>query len=127
MLLKLLIIRFGPLAVLGMEKDKKRIKYAVWLMALVSAGLFAMALFALFKEKKGTAILYLPFLMFPQDVFYLFSLWILLRAVRQSWSNRVWKRIYILSSLSTMIGILTEKYCNPAVLDIILKILNEKI
>ena len=116
MLMKLLIIRLAPLGLLSFAKDKNQMKLGIYLYLLGFLLMFAAASIILIERLQGKALLYLPILVMPQYVFYIFSIWILFRCVRQSWSARVWKRIYILSIFCTMIGVLAEKYCNPIIL-----------
>lgn len=122
MLLKLFLFRLGPLLCLKLCKKRSRLKTSMIIFLFCYGGILLSAIWKLFEEEKWRGILYLPLSMFPHYLFYGFVMWILMRCILYSWSERVWQRIYKVSFVITVLGILTENYWNPTVLEYVLKI-----
>lgn len=122
MLLRLLLFRLGPLIALRFCKDRKQIKLAVAMLLISYSACFSIAAWKLFSQEHWKGILYLPISMFPHYICYAFAIWVLLRCIWSAWSERVWKRIYIISSISVILGILAENYWNPKVLQFFFEI-----
>lgn len=121
MLLKLFFLRLSPLICLKFCKKRSQIKVAVFSFLVVYAGVFITAAWAVFKQEKWRGIIYLPLSMFPHYLLYGFVMWILLRCIWSAWSERVWKRIYKVSIVIEILGVLTENYWNSMILREILK------
>ena len=121
LLLKLFLVRLGPLLCLNLCKKRSRLKMAVFVFLSCYGGVFFSAVWKVFEYEKWKGILYLPLSMFPHYLFYGFVIWILLRCILCSWSERVWKRIYKVSFVVMVLGVLTENYWNPMILEKILK------
>ena len=121
MIFRLFMLRMIPLLCLGFCKKRNKIKTAIILFLLCYAGLFAAAVWNLFLQKHWKGMFYLPLSVFPQWLFYGFAVWMILRCVLHAWSERVWKRIYKVSVVVTIFGVLTEFYWNPWFLEKILK------
>ncbi len=117
---RLFMLRMIPLLFLGFCKKRNKIKSAIVLFLICYAGLFAAAVWNLFLQKHWKGMFYLPLSVFPQWLFYGFAVWMILRCVLHAWSERVWKRIYKVSVVVTIFGVLTEFYWNPWILEKIL-------
>lgn len=124
MLLRLILLRLGPLAALHFCKGRKTIKKGFVWIVVIYGGLFLMASWKIFSQKGWSGIMLLPISMFPQYLCYGFAVWILMRCIWSAWSDRVWRRIYSLSVFSVVLGILTENYWNPEILQFFCKIFN---
>ncbi len=122
MLLKLLIFRFGPFGILGFLKERRQIKLVTGIIVVLYTISFLITVWKIFSQERLLGVLVLPISMFPQYIFYVFSICIVLRCIWQIWSERVWKRIYFLSILSVLLGILAENYINTKILQIFFKI-----
>ena len=120
MIFRLFLIRMGPLLCLGFCKKRNKMKTAIHLFIIGYGGLFAAAAWKLFLQERWKGMFYLPLSMFPQCLFYGFAVWMILRCVLHAWSERVWKRIYKVSVVVTIFGVLTEFYWNPWILEKIL-------
>lgn len=116
MLLRLLILRIGPLIFLRFCKDRGQMKLAVVSLLICYGLCFLIAIRSLFVQVKWMAVIYLPLALFPHYICYGFAVWMLLRCILGAWSERVWKRIYHLSLISTALGIMAETYWNPRIL-----------
>ena len=116
MLLRLIIFRLFPLTSLRFCKEKKQMKLAVMIILVCYCVSFFAVAAKMISEKYWLGILYVPLSMFPHYLFYGFSLVILMRCIWHAWSERVWKRIYSLAQISVILGILTETYINPKIL-----------
>lgn len=124
MLFRLFLFRLLPIAGLHMVKKRSKLKRAlVFILILYVLGIVFLE-YELWKENGWSGIALLLPALFPQYLFYGFAGWLLLRCILYAWSERVWNRIYILSILSVILGILTEKYWNPAVLTFFLNLLD---
>lgn len=121
MLLKLFILRLSPLVCLKFCKKRNRIKLAVILFLVLYGGIFMVAAWNILQQEQWKVFFYLPLSMFPHYLFYGFVIWILMRCIWSAWSDRVWKRIYKVSFVLTILGILTENYWNSIILEKILK------
>ena len=118
MLFSMIITRFCPVAVLGFLKDRKQMKCA---MVLIFTGYAAMLIAAIGKvvvEEKWLGIFLIPLSMFPQYFCYGFAIWILIRCIWHSWSERVWRRVHIVALSIILLGIFLEKYVNAKILQI---------
>lgn len=116
MLLRLLLFRLGPFVSLRFCKDRKKVKLTFAMIAIVYGGFFLIAAWKIFSQEQWKGILYLPISMFPHYICYAFAIWMLIRCIWSAWSERVWKRIYGLSLISIILGILAENYWNPKIL-----------
>lgn len=116
MLFRLLLFRLGPFIGLHFCKERKQMKLAVRLLLLCYGVCLIIAVWKIVSEKKWLGILYVPISMFPHYIFYGFAIWILVRCIWSAWSERVWRRIYQISLLCIILGILTENYWNPKIL-----------
>ncbi len=122
MLLKLMIFRLAPFGILGFLKERRQIKFVTGIIIALYAISFIVTVWKIFSQKKWLGVLVLPISMFPHYICYVFSIWIILRCIWQIWSERVWKRIYFLSILSVLLGVLAENYVNTKILQIFFKI-----
>lgn len=124
MMFRLVLFRLGPLILLRFCKDRQKIRLVSSLLLLCYGICLLLAGWNLFGRERWMGAIYLPVAMFPHYVFYFFALWMVLRCVWSAWSLRVWKRIYTLSVLCVILGILAENYWNPKVLQFFLETLN---
>lgn len=92
------------------------------MIVLCYALCFVIAVFKIFMEKKWLVVLYIPLAMFPHYILYIFAMKILIRCIWNIWSERVWRRIYFLSVLCVLAGVLMEAYLNPMILQFFYKI-----
>ena len=122
MLLKLVILRLVPICMLGLLKDRYQIKLMTGGVSVLYAVGFVMSAWKIVTQEKWLGILILPVSLFPHYICYIFSLWIMLRCIWHAWSERVWKRVYILSIFSVLLGVLSENYINTKILQIFFKI-----
>lgn len=125
MMFRLILFRLGPLVSLHFCKDRRRVKLVSNLLLLCYGVCLLIAGWKIFTQESWRGMLYLPVSMFPHYIFYGFALWMLLRCVWSAWSERVWKRIYGLSFLCVILGILMENYWNPKVLQFFSQVLNK--
>ena len=121
MLLKIIFIRLVPILCLGYLKDQKHRKRAAGLLCLIYCEVFVLASTRILEQKGWNGIWYLLLSMFPQGIFYMGSVWLILQCLWNMWSQRVWKRIYYLSIFVVILGIFTENYINPQILQIFFK------
>lgn len=124
MLLKSVILRLVPICVLGLLKDRYQIKLMTGGVSVLYAVGFVMSAWKIVTQEKWLGILILPVSLFPHYICYIFALWIMLRCIWQAWSERVWKRVYILSIFSVLLGVLSENYINTKILQLFFKIFN---
>lgn len=118
MLIKLYFIRLFPMILLWKCKDIKKLR-ALLLVLLVGYGCcFATVGWELFCREHWMFLGYLIIAMFPQYLCYGFSMWLLMRCVWNPWSWRVWRRIFRISLIITVIGIYAEYYVNTWVLEL---------
>ena len=122
MLLKLMIIRMVPICVLGFLKERYQIKMITGGISVLYVICFLTTVWKIFTQEKWLGIFILPVAMFPHYICYIFALWIMLRCIWHAWSERVWKRVYILSIFSVLLGVLSENYINTKILQIFFKI-----
>lgn len=122
MLLKLVILRLVPICMLGLLKDRYQIKLMTGGVSVLYAVGLVMSAWKIVIQEKWLGILILPVSLFPHYICYIFSLWIMLRCIWHAWSERVWKRVYILSIFSILLGVLSENYINTKILQIFFKI-----
>lgn len=122
MLFRLILFRLGPIALLQFSNDKSKLKIAVGMLALCYALCMMIAGLKLFREKSWLILLYMPLAMFPHYICYIFAFWILTRCIWSVWSKRVWNRIYFLSVVCVLAGVLMEAYLNPMILQFFYKI-----
>ena len=122
MLLKLVILRLVPICMLGLLKDRYQIKLMTGGLSVLYAVGFVMSAWKIVTQEKWLGILILLVSLFPHYICYIFALWIMLRCIWQAWSERVWKRVYILSIFSVLLGVLSENYMNTKILQIFFKI-----
>ena len=121
MLLKIIFIRLVPVLCLGYLKDQKYRKRTVILLCLIYCMVFVLASARILEQKGWNGIWYLLLSMFPQGIFYVGSIWLILQCLWKMWSERVWKRIYYLAIIGEILGIFTENYINPQILQIFFK------
>ncbi len=124
MLLRLILLRMSPLISLRFCKNREQIKRAVWFLLICYGLCLLLAVWKLFSQEKWMGIIYLPLALFPHYLCYGFAIWMILRCILGAWSERVWKRIFSLSILSIALGILSENYWNPKILQFFFEILN---
>ena len=122
MLLKLVILRLVPICMLGLLKDRYQIKLMTGGVSVLYAVGFVMSAWKIVTQEKWLGILILLVSLFPHYICYIFALWIMLRCIWQAWSERVWKRVYILSIFSVLLGVLSENYINTKILQLFFKI-----
>ena len=122
MLFRLFLFRLGPLVFLKFCKEKRQIKLVVCLIGAIYGLCLLLAIWRLFSQEKWLGIIYLPISMLPHYIAYGFAIWMLVRCIWSAWSGRVWNRIYIMSVISVIIGIFSEYYINPQILQIFFKI-----
>lgn len=116
MLLKLILLRLGPLVAIGFSKKQKKIKRVLIIFAIWYLLLLIISIWRILEQEQLKGLLYLPVAVFPHYLFYGIATWMLVRCILQMWSERVWKRIYYLSFFSTIFGIISENYINPQIL-----------
>ena len=122
MLLKLFLLRLGPILAIGFSKKQKQIKKGLMLFLIFYLLLLIISVGKVLVEKQWGGLLYFFAAIFPHYLFYGFAIWMLVRCIWQMWSQRVWRRIYYLSIFSTIFGIITENYINPQILQFFFKI-----
>lgn len=123
MLFRLLLFRLLPIAGFRFVKERSKIKWAVIALLLMYCLGVVFLSYDLWKKNGWYGIALLIPALFPQYLFYGLACWLLLRCVFYAWSERVWKRIYLVSVGMVFLGILTEKYWNPPILTFFAKIL----
>ena len=123
MLFFLLLVRLLPVTLLGMCKSQKRIKMMYLLLMLLNVSGVLIASASVVIQEHVRSFLYIPCAMFPHYICYVFSVCILARCIWHAWSQRVWKRIHLLSQAAILFGIFLELCWNPKILQILLKIL----
>ena len=116
MLLKLLVIRLIPIIMLIFLKERKQIKLATAVVCAIYGICFWVTVCNIFLQKQWFGIIIFLISVFPHYIFYIFSLWMILRCIWQVWSIRVWKRIRFLSILCVLFGILSEFYISTEIL-----------
>ena len=121
MLLKIMLLRMTPMIFIGRAKKRKKMKLtlAVSVMMFLILGVFSAT--EVFKQKHWRGIVYLILSMFPHSFLYLLAFGLMSRCVWKMWSKRVWKRVYIVSIIVVIVGVLSEIYVNPRILQILLK------
>ncbi len=122
MLFRLIVFRLLPFVLLRFCKDRRQLKLAVGFILAAYFLCFLIAAWGIFSQKQWLGIIYLPLSMLPHYICYAFGIWMLLRCIFSAWSERVWKRIYCLTLLCIVLGILLENYINPYILQIFFKI-----
>ena len=118
MLLKLLLLRFCPMAMLGFIKDKTQMKKGICILCCVYGMGFITALIQIIKNENLYSIICIPLAVFPHYICYTFAMFLFIRCVWHAWSKRVWKRIYIIALISILAGVFMENYWNPKILQI---------
>ena len=116
MLIRLLILRLGPIAALGMCKNRKTMKWSILGVLMCNLILFVGICLKIVNEMQWQGLLILLISLFPQCLLYGTALWMMMRCIWSAWSKRVWRRIYVLSVILGFVGILTENYWNPQIL-----------
>ena len=122
MLLKLMIIRLIPICVLGLLRERYQIKMMTGGISALYVICFLTTVWKIVTQEKWLGILIVPVSLFPHYICYIFALWIILRCIWHAWSERVWKRVYIVSIFSVLLGVLSENYINTKILQIFFKI-----
>lgn len=122
MLLKLMIIRMVPICALGLLKERYQIKVITGGISILYIICFLATVWKIFTQEKWLGLVMLPASLLPHYICYIFALWIMLRCIWHAWSERVWKRVYILSIFSVLLGVLSENYINTKILQIFFKI-----
>ena len=116
MLIRLLFLRGIPLLLLGYGKSRRQ-KKIILILVLILCGVGVYVVGSTLIQLRGAeGLVYVPVAMFPHALFYGFAVWSIGRCLWKSWSERVWKRIYILSWMLFFVGILLESYINPYIL-----------
>lgn len=123
MLLKLLLFRMGPVVSLRFCKNRNQMKLAVCAMACLYLFSFFLLLRKLIFEGAWDVLLRIPAALLPHYLCYGFALWLLFRCLFFAWSDRVFKRIYRLSFLGVLLGVLAEAFVNPKILQFFCKVL----
>ena len=118
MLLKIFCLRLLPLVCLGRLKEQRKMKWTVVYICIGYCTMFLVSAVKIFEKEKWGGILYLSLSVVPHGLFYLFSMWLIMQCLWKMWSKRVWKRIYFLSIICTILGIFAENYINPQILQI---------
>ena len=121
MLLKILLLRMTPMIVIGRVKERKKIKLIITAMIMIVLMLSLFSAAEIFKQKHWSGLVYLILSMLPHGIFYLLSFGFMSRCIWKMWSKRVWKRVYIVSIILVIVGILLEMYVNPRILEKLLK------
>lgn len=122
MLFRLLLFRFLPLIFLAFMKDRRLIqKIMIAILGIYMIGFIA-AVWDVIARFQWVGVLSIPLLMLPHYLCYGFAGWIMARCLWFSWSNRVWKRISLVSMISILVGVYLEAYWNPKILQIFFKI-----
>ena len=121
MLIELILFRMGPLVLLWLCKERRKMKWMlIWIFGSYAAA-FLYTFFAVFSVEKWKAVLYLLLAAIPHFFLYGFAGWILFQCLFAKWSQRVWKRILGVSCGSVFLGILVEFYINPQILNFFVK------
>ena len=124
MLLKILILRMTPIMFIGRVKERKKKKLTMAVLVMMFLILGVLSTVEILKQKHWSGVLYLVLSMFPHSFLYLLSYGLLSRCVWKIWSERVWKRVYFVSIILVIVGILSEMYVNPQILQVLLKNFN---
>lgn len=120
MLLRLMVFRLLPVLLLKFYKEKNKIRLAGAVLLGWYVVLFVVAVSQMCEQTGWKTLLYLPISMVPHYLCYGFAVWLLIRCMWSTWSVRVWKRIYRISIVCILMGILMENYWNPRILEILL-------
>lgn len=121
MLVRLMVYRLLPVAILGFCRNKKNLKLTAFVTLTGCLLCFLAAVWKIFQQQQWWGLVVLPLAMFPHAICYLFAIWIILRCIWNTWSERVWKRIFYLSIFSIFVGVLLEIYVNSYILQLFLK------
>lgn len=116
MLLYLCLFRLCPMLSLHFCKKRKKIKIVFLTITAVYILCFVIAVWKIFNQEQWLGVLCLIISLFPHYLCYSFAVWLIIRCVWRSWSDRVWKRIYGIALMSVIFGIYTENYWNPKIL-----------
>ena len=116
MLFSLMILRMFPLIMLWIVKDRKKIKAIFVLSGGVILIGFFMSAVKIFQQEGWRSLVFILLGMFPHYLCYGFSFWILLRCIWYAWSDRVWKRIRLVSGITIFAGVFIEFYWNAKIL-----------
>lgn len=119
MLLRLFVCRLLPFLLLSFYRNKKKLRSALTGICVLYLVCFLTGAWKVFYEEQWWGLLYLPLSMFPHYVCYLFAVWLQVRCIWSAWSERVWKRIYVISMLCIAAGIFLEACVNPWILQIV--------
>lgn len=122
MLFQLILCRMCPLVFLGSLKEQRYMKIGAVTVGSVVVTLFVLAIQELFEGCGIWAILWVVVALFPQWLFYGFASVLVVQCLWKSWSKRVWRRIFLVSIFLILLGILSEFYLNPLILQIFQKI-----
>ena len=122
MLFHLMITRVCPVVVLYFMKNRKQIKRAIIILSLFYVFMMLLAIGKIVIEEKWLGIICVPLSLFPQYLFYGFAIWSLIRCIWYSWSERVWRRVYLFSLIMIFLGIFSEIYVNSKILRIFFKL-----
>lgn len=122
MLLRLFVFRLIPMLLLKICKERNRIRSAGVILLISHLLCFTAAVWELVQLQGWRGWLYIPFSMFPHALCYGAAVWMVCRCLWYAWSVRVWKRIYAVSMLLVIAGILMENYWNPVILAFAVKI-----
>mgnify|MGYP003295580287 CR=1 FL=1 len=121
MLFRFILLRIGPMMILYLLKDRKKLKLAAYGGVMCWGISLIVAILEIFKQEHWKSIFLLLLSMFPQYLFYVFAYWLIIRCVRSAWSKRVWYRIFFVSFACVLCGIFVETYINPMILEFFVK------
>lgn len=121
MLFRFILLRIGPIAMLYLLKDRKKLKLAVYGGVMCWGVSLVVAVLEIFKQEHWESIFLLLLSMFPQYLFYIFAYWLIIRCIRSAWSRRVWRRICVVSFVCVLCGTFAELYINPLILGFFVK------
>ena len=124
MLLKILLLRMTPMMFIGRVKERKKKKLTIAVLVMMFLILGVLSTVEILKQKHWSGVLYLVLSMFPHSFLYLLAYGLVSRCVWKMWSERVCKRVYFVSIILVIVGILSEMYVNPQILQILLKNFN---
>ena len=121
MLFKIFLLRMTPMIFIGRVKERKKIQLTITAMLMMFLMLSVFSAAEILKQKHWSGLVYLTLSMLPHSFLYLLALGLMSRCIWKMWSKRVWKRVYIVSIIVVIVGVLSEIYVNPRILQILLK------
>ena len=120
MLLRLVLLRMSPMIILKMCKNRKTIKWIIAVLTILYVVLGILICYKAVVEEQWRGVVIFAIGLFPQYFIYGLAAWLMMRCIWNSWSERVWNRIYALSVVVVLVGVLAENCWNPKILQVFL-------